>query len=260
MIALLVSCAITGPAEASGPVPYTDPAVVGSLGLCDSQGHQVSSGSTATQPFVATAVSSVAAPSGYGGAGRGAVLYAFQPIENVPANAWSGEEITGNSHYSNPAHPMTAATGGDPALQNFVSDYPPKWDGLVQLRLYSTAPGKTIDSTSYAALDIKITGATWQAVDGGSVACTAGRAVSVETKLLPKAALRAPSQPPAASARDSSAPSGERTDWLVAVLGALAALAAAGYARWRARRPKGIAPDTDHDLRPALQSTSEKGR
>ena len=29
------------------------------------------------------------------------MLYAYQPIENVPANAWSGEELTDNSSYTN---------------------------------------------------------------------------------------------------------------------------------------------------------------
>jgi hypothetical protein len=262
VIALLAGCAIAGPAgpaAAAGPVPYTDPAVTGSLGLCDGRGHQLTTGSTATQPFAASAVASVAAPDGYAGTGRGAVLYAFQPIENVPADAWSGEELTGNSTYSNAAHPMTAATGGDPALQNFVSDYPTKWDGLVQLRLYLTAPGRPIDSTNYTALDIKISGTTWQAVDGGSAACTAGTAVSVETKLLPKSALRTPSPAPAAADAGSD-PSGDRTVWVLAVLGAFLALLAGGWARLRARRHTDPASTSHDHSRPALQGTSEKGR
>lgn len=271
VIALLAAAAITGPATASGPVPYSDPAVTGSLGLCDGHGHQVTTGSTTAQPFASLAVGSVAAPSGYHGTGRGAVLYAYQPIENVPADAWSGEELTGNSQYTNAAHPMAAATGGDPALQNFINDYPPKWDGLVQLRLYPTAPGRPMNSASYATLDLKISGTTWQTVDGGSVSCTAGRAVSVETKLLPKSALRTPvagAAPDAGSPASSDEQSGHGTVWLLSALAAVLALAVGGYARLlRAKHRDGTARHrgeaartTDTELRPVLQGTSEKGR
>lgn len=263
VIALLAAVAITGPAEASAPVPYTDAAVTGSLGLCDNHGHQITTGSTTTQPFASFAVASVAAPSGYTGTGRGAVLYAFQPIENVPADAWSGEELTDNSDYTNAAHPMAAATGGDPALQNFIADYPPKWDGLVQLRLYTTAPGRPMNSTSYAALDIKISGTTWQAVDGSAVSCTAGTAVSVETKLLPKSALRTPTAQAAADPGTSDGPgsSGHATIWLLGALGAALAVAAGGYGRLRTKRhDEPRRTSSDNEPRPVLHSTSEKGR
>ncbi len=243
VIALLVMGAIAGPAQASNSVPYTDPAVTGALGLCDSHGRQLTSGSTATQPFAALAVGSVAAPADYTGTGRGAVLYAYQPIENVPANAWSGEELTDNSHYTNAGHPMSAATGGDPALQHVVTDFPPTWDGLIQLRLYATAPGRPMDSTSYQALDIKVSGTSWQAVDGTTIDCTAGSAVSVETTLLPKSALRTPA--PTAPTTTTSDGSTHRTLWL---LGAFAALLAAASGVLRYVRK------SDRDETPAHRS------
>lgn len=262
VIALLVMGAIAGPAQASSSVPYTDPAVTGALGLCDSQGHQITSGSTATQPFAALAVGSVAAPTDYTGTGRGAVLYAYQPIENVPANAWSGEELTDNSSYTNAAHPMSAATGGDPALQHVVTDFPPKWDGLIQLRLYATAPGRPMDSTSYQALDIKVSGTSWQAVDGTTVDCTAGTAVSVETTLLPKSALRTPAAAPVPAATHESNGS-TYTVLALCALGVLLAVAAGVLRYVRRSSPaagRHARTATDHELLPALQGTSEKGR
>jgi hypothetical protein len=257
VIALLVMGTIAGPAQASSSVPYTDPAVTGALGLCDSHGHQITSGSTATQPFAALAVGSVAAPTEFTGTGRGAVLYAYQPIENVPANAWSGEELTDNSQYTNAAHPMSAATGGDPALQHVVTDFPPKWDGLIQLRLYATAPGRPMESTSYQALDIEVSGTSWQAVDGTTVDCTVGSAVSVETTLLPKSALRTPA-PAAQTTTSTTDGSTQRTLWLVGGIGALLA-AAAGVLRY-VRKSDRNEPPTHHEPQPALQGTSEKGR
>ena len=237
--------AIAGPAQASSSVPYTDPAVTGALGLCDSQGHQITSGSTATQPFAALAVGSVAAPTDYTGTGRGAVLYAYQPIENVPANAWSGEELTDNSRYTNAAHPMSAATGGDPALQHVVTDFPPKWDGLIQLRLYATAPGRPMDSTSYQALDIKVSGTSWQAVDGTTVDCTAGSAVSVETTLLPKS--RAAHTGGRTCTRCNDASDGStHTVLALAALGVLLAAAAACSVRARERPRRRSAPITNY--------------
>ncbi len=256
VIALLVMGAIAGPAQASSSVPYTDPAVTGALGLCDGHGHQITSGSTATQPFAALAVGSVAAPSEYTGTGRGAVLYAYQPIENVPASAWSGEELTDNSRYTNAAHPMSAATGGDPALQHVITDFPPKWDGLIQLRLYATAPDSPMDTTSYEALDITVNGTSWQAVDGTTVDCTAGSAVSVETTLLPKSALRTPA-PAAPAATTSSAGSAHPALWVLAALGTV--LAAAGGVLRYVRKSGRAEVGTDHELHPALQGTSEKG-
>lgn len=260
VIALLVTGAITGPAEASGSVPYTDPAVSGSLGLCDSAGHQTTSGSTTMAPFAAAAVGSVAAPAGYAGTGRGAALYAYQPLQNVPANAWSGEELTDNSHYSNAAHPMSAATGADPALQNVIADYPPKWDGLLQLRLYATASGRPMNTTSYQALDIKISGTRWQAVGGASVDCTAGSAVSIETTLLPKSALRTHAAP-AAHPGSTADGSGHQSLWLLGGIGALLAIAAGAYRPLR-NRTRRASPTraTRREPQPALQGTSEKGR
>ena len=84
-------------ATASPTTPYRDPASVGSIGLCDRSGHQVMHGSVTATPFAWRAVSSVAAPQGYGVDGRTATLLAYQPRKDVTAGEWSGDALTAAS-------------------------------------------------------------------------------------------------------------------------------------------------------------------
>jgi hypothetical protein len=177
-------------AHAAGAVPWTDSSVTGFLGLCDSHGQPVESGSLDAAPFVTRAVSSVAAPSPYGEAGRTATLYAFQPRQDLPPGKWSGDMLTASTRYTNPAHPMAEATGGDLSLADFVSEFPPSWDGLIQLRLYLGAPSQPPLTVSYASTTVKVTGSTWSVVSGGTASCTSGQATSIESLLLPKKALK----------------------------------------------------------------------
>jgi hypothetical protein len=180
----------TAAANATGALPWTDSAVTGSIGLCDSHGHAVTSGDLDTAPFVTRAVSSVAAPSPYGEPGRTATLYAFQPRPDLAPGEWSGDMLTASTRYSNPAHPMAEATGGDLSLADFVGEFPPAWNGLVQLRLYLGAPGQPPLTTSYASTTVRVSGSTWSVVSGGTVSCTTGQATSIESILLPKKALK----------------------------------------------------------------------
>jgi hypothetical protein len=173
------------PASASTSVPYDDPSVVGYLGLCDASGHQITHGSIHTTPLAWRAVSSSAAPAPYNAPGRTATLYAYQPRKGLPPGEWSGEQLTATSRYTNPAHPMVATTSRDDSLAYFTSDFHPAWDGLVQLRIYLGAPDQEPYSYRYAALDLKVTGSTWHAVEGGAVSCHDGSAVSVASILLP---------------------------------------------------------------------------
>jgi hypothetical protein len=172
---------------ASTGVPYTDPNAVGYIGLCNQAGQQITSGSVTTTPFVWRAVSSQAAPVGYDGPSRTATLTAYLPLQALPAGDWSGEELTSASEYSNPANPMAAATTRDVSLETFIQDYPPEWDGFIQLRMILGADGKQIYSFHYPTLGIKVTGDTWQAVGGGPVDCSSGTSESIETMLLPGA-------------------------------------------------------------------------
>ena len=184
---------LTGAAGAATPVvPYTDPNAVGSIGLCNQAGQQITSGSISTTPFAWRAVSTQPAPAPYNNAGRTATLVAFQPLEGLPAGDWSGAQMTSSSSYTNPANPMAAATDGDQSLQDFIEQYPPKWDGFVQLRMYLGTANQQPYRLQYPALNIQVTGNTWQAVGGSPVNCASGTAVSIESELLPSSTTSAP--------------------------------------------------------------------
>ena len=68
-VALLAVSSVTGLASAATAVPYTDPAVAGSIGLCNQAGQQVTSGSVDTVPFAWRAVSTQPASAPYNNAG-----------------------------------------------------------------------------------------------------------------------------------------------------------------------------------------------
>jgi hypothetical protein len=202
-VGVLLAAAPSGTAGTA--VPYQDPAAKGSIALCSSSGQSITSGSVSSTPFVWKAVSTAAAVAPYNGDGATATLYAFQPRENVPAGEWSGSELTAASRYSNTAHPMTAATRLDGSLADFLQAYPATWNGYVQLRMYLGAPDHPINSVSYVATDLQVTGSTWRAVDPGSASCGGGTAQSVESVLLPSTEqLASPADPPPGSAAHGS--------------------------------------------------------
>jgi hypothetical protein len=93
--------------------------------------------------------------------------------------------LTASSTYTNGDHPMAQGTSVDPALVDFVSVFPAKWQGLMQLRMYFFAPNRPGYSKTYPAAVIRVTGDRWSVVDGGSVACDVGKAVSDESVDLP---------------------------------------------------------------------------
>ena len=203
----LVWLAIGTPSSASTAVPYKDPNAVGSIGLCDAHGHQVTSGSVNTAPFAWRAVSTNPTPGSYTEPTRTAVLMAFQPIQGLAPPDWSGDSLTAASRYSNPSNPMAAATGGDESLAGFMTEYSPKWDRILQLRLYLDAANEPVYSLHYPALDIRVTGNTWHALDGGPVDCNAGTVESIESILLPASTLKTP---PGSSTQTTSGASHDR--------------------------------------------------
>lgn len=172
-----------GPAHAADGVPYVDPAVTGSIGLCDVHGHNVLTGKTTDNPFVWLAVGTTAAPAQYAAPGRTAFLAAYQPRKGAEPGEWSGYPLTPSSRYSNPQHPMSQFTPVSGSLQQFLVRYPPQWDGLVQLRLTLAGSNRPPRQAAYDATDIRVTGDTWQVVRGGTGPCTAGSATS-ESVLL----------------------------------------------------------------------------
>jgi hypothetical protein len=188
---------LTATAATAASVPYTDPSAQGFVGLCDRAGRAVTHGSVNATPFVWRAVGSVAAPTSYQGRGRKATLTAFQPRQGTDPTEWNGDAMTAASTYTNVAHPMARATSGDISLATFLREFPPRWDGLLQLRLYYSAPNAPTDQQTYAATDIKVSGSTWTVIRGGNAACTAGSATSAESLLPP---------PPPRSTHNDAAP------------------------------------------------------
>jgi hypothetical protein len=181
-----------GSAAAADSVPFRDSNAKGSLGLCDKNKQPITSGSVYDQPFVWTAVSSAAAPKGYT---RGkSILTAFQPRQGVEPGLWSGQQLTASSSFTNPRHPMAQSTNADEPLISFVQAFPPKWEGLIQLRMYFSASDSTVHREPYPATVIRITGDRWSVVSGSRGDCKAGKATSLESQTLPKSALA--SQPP----------------------------------------------------------------
>ena len=209
---------------ATPTVPYTDPNAVGSIGLCNQAGQQITSGSISTTPFAWRAVSTQPAQAPYDNAGRTADLVVYQPQQDLPAGDWSGTQLTASSSYTNPANPMAAATDGDQSLQGIIEAYPPRWDGFLQLRMYLSTAGHEPYEATYPTLNIQVTGDTWQAVGGSPVNCASGTAVSIESVLLrpstttsTSSAAAPASAPPAAP---TTAASGQGKD---AAVGATAA-------------------------------------
>ena len=229
-----LALSLAGGAGAAGSaVPFSDTNAVGTIGLCNAQGQQISSGSVTTAPFAWRAVSTSPATGAYAGASRTAILYAYQPIKGLAPSDWSGAQLTASSRYSNPANPMAAATGGDNSLAAFMRDFAPQWDGYLQLRIYLGAANEQPDEVHYPTLDIQVTGSTWHAVDGQPVNCDAGTAESIESILLPASDLRQPSSSSSGSAAD---PSGSSSG---AAAGGSAAGATQGQAAQTSPSPAG---------------------
>ena len=157
------------PVSAASAVPYSDPDAVGSIGLCNQAGQQITSGNINTAPFAWRAVSSQPAPAPYNGASRTAQLLAYQPLMGLAASDWSGGQLTASSRHSNPGAPMAAATSADPSLAQYMIGYKPDWDGFLELRIYLGAANEQAYTVHYPALNIEVTGQTWQAVGGGPV-------------------------------------------------------------------------------------------
>ncbi|MDQ1733075.1 MAG: hypothetical protein QOK10_3234 [Pseudonocardiales bacterium] len=183
-------------------VPYTDPAVSGAVGLCNKAGQPITGGSINDRPFVWRAVSSSQAPPSYQGTGRKASLLIYQPRPNVSADKWSGDQMTATSDYTNVHYPMSQATDADFTLAEYLNEFKPMVDGLLQLRLYFGIPGQSTWTQSYPATDIQVTGTTWHVVHGANLPCTQGTSHSSELDTLGSPG----SAPPAAQSGTTTAP------------------------------------------------------
>ncbi|MEA2567378.1 MAG: hypothetical protein QOD49_2555 [Actinomycetota bacterium] len=174
-----VALALVGCSGHGEAVPYKDTNANGVIGLCSKAGTPINHGKVNDSPFVWRSVSSSAAKPPYDAYRRTATLYAYVPKPGYPPQDWLGEQISAAAYYSNPAHPMVQATSGDgAALLDFVQGSPPRWNGLIELRIYLGVPGESIYNATYPATDIQVKGDTWTVVRGGDVACDSGSAVS----------------------------------------------------------------------------------
>lgn len=191
------------PAQAAGvTAPYEDKQATGFLTLYDKNGTAIKSGSVTDKPFVWKAAGSQAAAAPYDKTGHKATLMAYQPREGVQPSDWSGDTLTASTAYADVKHPAAQATADDFTLKDFLDEFPPKWDGMVELRLYLSAPGVQAQSTGYASTDIKVTGTTWVVIGGGPGAGTGGANIPGKVGAAAQAALDGK---PSASA--SAAPS-----------------------------------------------------
>lgn len=181
LLTTLALVAVPTAARAADPTPpYNDLNGQGSIGLCDALGHAVTSGSIYDKPFVWRAVSSVPPVAPYDRKGRTAVLVAYQPRSTAYPDQWNGDTLTAGTVYSDLKHPTAVATALDFTLQDFLHEYPLRWDGWVQLRMFFGAPGTSTFTANYPTADIHVSGTTWTLVRGGGVPCSTSPAVSSE--------------------------------------------------------------------------------
>ena|SRR2546426_10427201 len=182
LILSLAGCTACGNA-----LPYKDSNANGYIGLCSKTGKPINHGKVGDIPFVPVSVSSSPVPPGYNAYLKTATLYAYVPRPGYPPEDWLGRQISASSFYSNGLHPMVQAADEDGAvLQQFVHDFPPGWDGLIELRMYLSVPDRSVLNSTYPATDIRVKGDAWTVVRGGDVPCDSGTASSSVTPPPPQ--------------------------------------------------------------------------
>lgn len=214
-----------------------DPNARGYVGLCDGHGHNVTSGWVDTKPFVWTAVSSSPAPAGEQGTGENTVLAIYQPRPGTLPEEWSGDELTATSFYRKTSAPAAQATRADLSLRTIMAEFPPKQDGLYELRMYFGRVNHGVYSATYPATLIRISGDTWQVVKGGKVDCVQTDAVSNEVLTGVVRSAQAVPPPPARPVPAASSSGGASTaavaGWTAGGVAAVAAVASAVVLRTR---------------------------
>lgn len=172
LVALGLGAGMNSPARAGSVVPYDDPSSTGSLTLCDSSGHELREGPLTAAPFASLVVGATAAPEGYRPAdGATATLYAHQPREGTAPGEWSGLPLTGAARFTAAVHPSTQVLPADYTLGDAAAAYPPKWQGLLQLRMILASPGRQALGNRYDTADIQVVGDRWRLVRGGGGTC-----------------------------------------------------------------------------------------
>lgn len=188
----------SGSAWAESPAPYQDPAAEG-MALCDDRGRLVTSGKLTESQIAVKAVSAYVPPGAYAAVNGTSQLLAYQPRQGVLPGDWSGEQLTAVSTWTDRKHPSVQILASDTSLAQSARDIPPRWDGILQLRMYFDGPGG-VYSTRYPAADIRISGGRWTQLNPVNVPCTSGSATSDIVKL----GLDTPSSPAVAGATPSA--------------------------------------------------------
>jgi hypothetical protein len=179
-LAAVTSVAVPATAGSSG-LPFKDPAADGYIGLCDLTGHNVTSGSVDSTPFVWKVVSSVEPPAAYRGRGRDAALDIYQVRRNVLPGDWTGQNLIPSTQYAVKKEPTAVATYKDYPLRVVTVELPPMFDGLYVLRMQFGKSGYGIYGATYPMTVIQVTGDKWRVVSGGLVNCARAKGVSIET-------------------------------------------------------------------------------
>jgi hypothetical protein len=180
--ALAAAATVAAPASAgSSGLPFNDPAADGYVGLCDLAGHNVTSGSIDSTPFVWKVVSSVEPPAAYRGKGRDAALNIYQVRRNVLPGDWTGQNLIPSTQYAVKKEPTAVATYKDYPLHVVTVELPPMFDGLYVLRMQFGKSGYGIYGATYPMTVIQVTGDKWRVVAGGLVNCAKAKGVSIET-------------------------------------------------------------------------------
>ena len=153
--------------------PYTDAASTGSLTLCDTQGHRVTSGKITDKPIAPIVLGSTRLDARVPDQAQGlATLYGYQPRAGVEASEFSGAPIGGPVAFRDHRRPATRVVKDGYSIKDFTTIYPANDKGFVQLRLILSADGLGVDTDSYDTADLKVTGDTWHVVRGGDASCT----------------------------------------------------------------------------------------
>jgi hypothetical protein len=259
MLGAIAIGGVFGQATALGAsgVPYSDPRAVGSIGLCNAAGQAVTSGGINDVPFVAKAIDSTPAAAPYNGSGETATLFIYQPRQGIDPSNWYGEQFGASNPSSTPQHPTTTLTAGDGALAAALADYPPKWDGLMELRIYLGAPNEPIYNSTYDATDIKITGDKWQVARGASVSCGDGQSVSLEKSLASQFPQITASPSPSSGVSGRAKTSGNKSPGASGKAGAGTSAGAGGSTGGGATAVAGSAAASSSE--PALADTAATG-
>lgn len=215
LAAAAVALTVTANASAADGVPYKDPSASrGVLTVCDKDLKKITKGSVSARPSIWRVVSSQPAPEDYRSDGRLAALFGYVPRPDLDPREWGGEQVSGDTTYSDVGHPMAQFTEIDEPLATFLDRYPPTWKGLIQFRMYYGNPDKPYWTRDYASADIQINGDTFTILNQGDTPCDVGTAKSSESFLpdfqqrlaqvkaqdAASASASAPAQPGASSA------------------------------------------------------------